>query len=152
MWKTYRAYTALKPHDLDRKQRSVSVFVGLWQSLHSPEYNIVPASTVAPLSRPVAKWQNADWPTVWILFLYSFLGQPGGCTRSCRAQEATQSTSEKKHSSRENSNFGKPFGPAFDRREEGKHSNKHHSHWHKWTCRFGAAASRPVSVSCQWPQ
>lgn len=89
---------------------------------------------------------------IWILFLYSFLGQPGGHSGSCRAQEATQSTCEKKHSSRENSNFGKPFGQAFDRREEGKHSNKHHSHRHKQACRFGAAASRPVLASCQWPQ
>lgn len=34
---------------------------------------IVAASTVAPLSRLAAKRQNADWPTVRILFLYSFL-------------------------------------------------------------------------------
>ena len=64
------------------KARSVCLWFHDRAVIH--QNTIVPASTVAPPSRLVAKWQNADWPTVWLLPFCSFLRQTHSFTQSTR--------------------------------------------------------------------
>lgn len=108
---------------IENRARSVCLWVHDRALIH--QNTIVPASTVAPLSRLVAKWQNADWPTVWLLSLHSFLGHTHSFTQSTRAHSV--------HEWEEAFTEGKQWiwesvWPAFDRRGEGKRSNKPHTY------------------------
>lgn len=133
MWNIWKSHvpilliihnTALEPCDLEKRVRSVCLWVHDRALIH--QNTIVPASTVAPLSRLVAKWQNADWTTVWFFSLYSFFG--GKHARSHRAQEAHSVHEwEEAFIKGQEWTWG-TIWPTFDRRGEVKRSNKHHTH------------------------
>ena len=123
--------TALEPSDSDRKQSWVSVFVGLWQGLHSPEYN-----SASQYSHPTVPsgGQTAECRLTYSMAPLSFYSSFGGQTHSFTQSTRPHSVHEWEEAFIKGKQWiWETIWPAFDRRGEGKLSNKQHTHTHTHT-------------------